>query len=108
GGAARLVPAGQPLELGPQDHRLQRVEPAVAADDDVLVLAPAAVVGPDPDRVGEFGVVGDHRAGVAVCAEVLARVEAGGRDAAEAGLPAVAAGALALGRVLDDAHRGVP
>ena len=51
---------------------------------------------------GDGVVVGEHRAGVAVGAEVLARVEAGGRGGAErcpAG--AVRRGALGLGGVLD-------
>ena len=46
----------------------------------VLVLADAAVVAQRPHAVGELVVVGEHGAGVAVGAEVLAGVEAGGRD----------------------------
>jgi hypothetical protein len=72
----------------------------------VAVLGDSAVVGDRPYQVGEFLVVGEHRARVAVGAEVLAGVEAGGRDAAAARRPAVAGRALALRGVLDDPYVG--
>ena len=64
---------------------------------------PAAVVGDLAHARGEVGVVrGDH-AGVAVGAEVLARVEAEARGVAEAArAPARDLGAVGLRRVLED------
>src|SRR6185369_5931121 len=88
-------------ELAGEDRGLQPVQPAVAADPDVLVVIGAlgtAVVGQRPDPRGEVRVVGDDGAAVAPGAEVLARVEAErGCDAVGAGDDRAAVGGGAVG-----------
>jgi hypothetical protein len=56
--------------------------------------------------VASFLVVGHDGTRVAVGAQVLARVEAGGRDPARAGGDPVAGRTLALGRILHNGHAG--
>jgi hypothetical protein len=71
----------------------------------VLVLvgaAGAAVVGEAAYPLGQLGVGGDHRAGVAEGAQVLAGIEAEARGHAErAGPPVVPLATVRLGGVLD-------
>ena len=57
--------------------------------------------------MGQLGAVGQHRAAVAVGAEVLARVEAGGGGQADGAAGLVeAAGAVRLGGVLEQEDLG--
>ena len=66
----------------------------------MLVLARRPVVRDHPHLHCPLRGIGEHGTGVAVRAEVLARVEAGGRDVSQsAGPHAVTAGPLRLGRV---------
>jgi hypothetical protein len=98
-GPARGGPRRQVRQLGAEDRGLQRVEPEVAADRDVVVLGPRAVVAQERDPIGQRGIVGEHRAAVAAGAEVLGREERQRRrDAAHRRR------ADGLGRVLDDRH----
>ncbi len=101
GGAAAGVPPGQPPQLRRQHHRLQRVHPAVEPEDLMLVLAGPRGRAIIRIRSATSAGRGQHRTGVAVRAEVLARVETGGGDVPRApATGAVPAGALGLRRVL--------
>ena len=51
--ATEIVPAGEPPQLVPQDHRLEGVEPGVEAEGVVDVLGGAPVVPEQPDRGGQ-------------------------------------------------------
>ncbi len=81
---------------------MEGVHPRVEAEALVDVLLGGAVVPDQPDGGGEGVVVGQDRARVAVRAEVLAGVEAGGGDPAPEAVAVLPAGALGLRAVLDD------
>ena len=70
---------GEDLELGKQDRRLNRIETTVHPDPHIVVLVLALSVHAQraEDR-GQFGIIGEHRAAVAVAAKRLGREEAGG------------------------------
>src|SRR6185437_6113891 len=72
------------LQLGQQDRRLQRVQPAVHADADVVVAAILAVARDLPYHHGKPVVVGEDRAAIAVAAQRLAGEETGAGDRAQA------------------------
>ena len=74
-----LVPVGEPAELSPQHHRLERVEPESIPSSKSWSARREPVAAQAPDEVGEPAVVGQDGAGVAVGAEVRARVEARAR-----------------------------
>src|SRR4029079_11389109 len=107
GVTGRETPAGfgpvlQVRQLRSEDRRLERVDPLGEADLDVLVLRRPTVIPQRPDPVEDRAVVAGDRTGVAVRAEVLARVEAeAGEMADAAAAPGVDLGAVRLGRVLD-------
>ena len=99
----QLVPVVEPPELHAQHRGLERVEPFVAADRDVLVLAALPEVAEHANRRVELLVVRGHGAGVAVRAEILARIEAEGGDVGErAATPPAVLGSVRLRRILDE------
>ena len=100
-----FVPTLQAFELGRQHRRLQRVEPAVPPDRLVHVLLPAAVVAHQANPLRDVGVVREHRAAVAVRAEVLPRIEARARGEPDPARGSISlAGAVRLRGVLDQAQ----
>src|SRR5262249_57742111 len=78
--SAQGVPALQVRELHRQNRGLDRVEPAVDTDDDMVVAAATPVVAHQPDALRQPRIVGDYCSGVAERAEVFAGVEAEAAD----------------------------
>src|SRR5690606_9333651 len=97
-------------ELLEQDRGLQRIEPPVDADPDVVVLVASLAMYPErPQQCGELPIVGKDGATVAVAAEGLGREKRRRRDLGQgAYLAAVPPGPEALRRVVHDpeAERG--
>jgi len=58
-----------------EHHGLERVEPGIEPDDDVLVAAFRSVVTKQSYLPRMLGRLGQHRSGIAVRAEILARIE---------------------------------
>jgi len=58
-------------QLRPQHGSLDRVEPEVPTDRDVVILRPRAVHAEQRDSLGELGVVGEHGARIAQRPQVL-------------------------------------
>ncbi len=84
GAVARGDLVGENLELLDQDRGLDRIEAGRHADTDVVVfIAALPVHAQAQQRFGEFVVVGEHRAAVAVAAERLGREKAGGGGVTE-------------------------
>jgi hypothetical protein len=79
------------LELLDQYRRLQRVEPGIEPDANIVVLVAALAVHTDTiERCGELVVIGEDRAAIAVAAERLGREEARrSRDAKRADAPPI-------------------
>ena len=102
-GAAAVVTI-QGLQLLAQEGRLQLVHAGIEACQLVDILSFRPVVAQHAHPPGQRIVVGRHRAGVAQCTQVLARVEteAGGMSQAAAALSMVG-GAVCLCRVFQ--HR---
>lgn len=101
-GVAGLVPVVYVLELDGKDRGLDGVEPAVYALNFMDVFLERTVVCEKTGPAGEIVVVRDNGAGVAVGAEVLARVEAEGAGQAEgAGLTPPEGREMGLGAVLE-------
>jgi len=93
GAAARIVPGVEPLQLGGEHYRLQRVETSVAAlARHVHIALTLAVVAEQAAPLGEPSVARYHGAGFAHGPEVLGGIEAegGGIADAAAGAPPVA------------------
>lgn len=91
------------LELGEQDGGLEGVQAAVHAHADVVVAPVLPVAGNLADDLGQFFVVGEDGATIAVAAQRLAGEEAGGADGGQvAALAALVGGAEALRTVFDD------
>ena len=87
---ARLDLVGENLQLLAQDRRLDRIETRGKPDADIVVaIAALPVHAQAAQHLGHVGVVGHHRAAVAVAAERLCREEAGGSKVAEGAEPAV-------------------
>src|SRR5271165_2826210 len=63
-------------ELRRENCGLKTVEAAVAPLHAVVVLSQPAVIGDHPHPPGQALIVGDDAARVAICSEVLARIEA--------------------------------
>ena len=110
--ACRILPAGigpgcEMRRLDPQDRRLKRVHPEVAADDGVVILRLHAVLAHRPDALGKLGIVGGDEACITECAEILARVK---REAAACSDAArrltLVCGANRLRGILDDRNPG--
>src|SRR6059058_4859185 len=98
-----LVPPVQMSKLHAQHGGLERVEPLVATDRDVLVLSPLTEIAEHAGLVGQRGVARDDRAGVAVCAEILPRIETESGDFAErTATPVLVFGAVSLRRILEE------
>ena len=74
-------------QLYPENGCLQRVEPPVPGQVNVLVLGPLAVVTHRSNRFGQGRVAGGQRSRVTVRAEVLARVKAEGGKSAHGSCP---------------------
>src|ERR1700683_4541469 len=75
-GAAKVVPGVDMLELCAEDGRVDVVLAAVEAEA-VNVAGVGTVVAKLADAGIEIGIIGDNRAAVAECAEVLLDDEAG-------------------------------
>ena len=83
-------PAVEMRQLHAQHGGLQRVEPAVDADEVMVVPRLLPVVAQHPQLRGQLAVVGRDHAAVAEAAEILGRIEAQAAERAErAGPPAV-------------------
>ncbi|MNT65622.1 hypothetical protein D3C72_2036180 [compost metagenome] len=67
-------------QLRQQDGRLQRIQPAVHANADMVVAPLLTVMGDLAHHRGQFVVVGEDRPAVAVAAQRLAGKEAGTGD----------------------------
>ena len=90
-------------KLWKKDGGLQGVQPAVHAHADVVVATVLPVAGNLPHHFGEFVVIGEDGASVAVAAQRLAGKEAGAGDGGEvAAFAAFVAGAKALGCVFNN------
>jgi O-antigen/teichoic acid export membrane protein len=99
----RQVSRREAAELGPQHNRLEGVEPGVEPDSEVLVATLGAMVTEQANPPRQFGGLGQHRPGVAVGTEILARVETHpGQQAERAGRLAALGGAMGLGGVFDN------
>ncbi len=98
---ARLDLVGKDRQLFQEDTGLYRIHASGHADAHIVVLVRAlAVEEQRAHHLGEFVVLREHRAAVAVAAERLGREEAGRRGVpAGAGPPASVAGAEALGGI---------
>ena len=100
---------GDEIDLADQpvaDHRLQRIEPRIAAHADDAVAVFQTMVTELPHKRREVIVVGDDHAAVRPDVEVLERMKGKASGAAEgAGLPAVDIAEDALAGILD--HRQI-
>ena len=76
----RLVVAVQMREFGPQNRRLQCVQPGIDPDFVVVVLDGLPVVGDLANPIGQFGVPGHQSPAVPVTTQVLGREKAGATD----------------------------
>src|ERR1700694_1523675 len=84
------IPLVEMRQLDTQDRRLDRVEPTVERQVDVLILHTRTVVAQDAHAFGHLFGLGDEDPAVPVGAEGLRRVKAeGGTDAEAAGPPAL-------------------
>ena len=100
-----LRPSAQVLELGCEHRALNGLHPIVVPDRHVVIARDLAVRPQQLRTLIERFVVGDQRACLAERAEVLAGIEAEGRDRAEvADLDAPPAREMRLSRILDDLH----
>src|SRR5204863_2232004 len=105
--AAGIAPGWEMRRLDPQDRRLKRVHPEVAADDGVMIFRLHAMLAHRPDARGKLEIVGGDKACVTECAEILARVK---RQTAACSNTArrltLVGGANRLRRILDDRNPG--
>jgi hypothetical protein len=94
-----------PLELGAQHDRLQFVQPAVVSHSAVKVPFPTAVVVQYANLFGQFIIVSDDHAAVAVAAEILTgeKGKAAG-IAPSSGLFTPVIGPEGLGAILDQSQ----
>lgn len=99
----RQVSRRQTAELGPQHNRLEGVEPGVEPDGEVLVATLGSMIAEQANPPRVLGRLGQHRPGVAIGTEILARVETHpGQQAERAGRLATLGGAMCLGGVFDN------
>src|SRR6185369_1614112 len=90
------------FETHTQQRSLKLVEPAVEASLLVVILALRSVVAQQPYPFGQLIVVGGHRAGVTVGAEILRRIKTPSGSVAKASDHSITvARTMGLGRVLD-------
>ena len=107
--AAAGVVGVEERQAAVEHRRLQAVEAAVGAHQDVVVARGLAVVGEQADALDELAVVAGRGAAVAEAAEVLGRVEAPGGERAEAADPLAAPERpLRLRRVLEQPQAVLP
>jgi hypothetical protein len=100
--AAAHVGVFQGRQLCAEDRRLELVEPRIPAFHLGAVAGRPAVLADAPEALRDRGVVGRHRAPVAVGSEVLGRIEGeGGREPDRAGRPSAERGPVALRAVLE-------
>ena len=104
-------PRGGPLveilEFYAKNRPLNPFQPIVIALQHVIVFFLRAPVSKHPDGSCELRITRHHHASLAVCAQVLARIEAeAGHIAHAAAAASFVLGAVSLGRVFD--HQQIP
>src|SRR5947207_200919 len=82
GAAARIVIIETPQPPA-QKSRLQLVEPRIGAREIMHVFRRRAVIAVAAGALGEVGIIGDNRAAIPQCRQILCRVEAEGGGMAE-------------------------
>ena len=91
------------VHLDVQHGALNAVHAVIVAGDDVVVFGLLPPIAEQRNSSREFRVVGDHRPALAVCAEILAGIEAEAAEIADgSGAAALVLRAVSLRRVLDD------
>src|SRR5262249_34487469 len=102
-GPARLGPLLEMTQLHPQNRALHPLHAVVESLEHVVIALLLSPVAKHADRLRVLFIAGDDRAAFAVCAKILARVEAeAARYPETAGAAPLVLRAMSLAGILDD------
>ena len=99
---SKFISLFEVAQLHSENGRLNAIHPCVPANHGVVIFLDLAVISQDANFLLQIGVIGNHRAGLSECAEILPRIEAKAAHVTERTRPSsLVFGSMCLGGILD-------